>query len=556
MGGDASTTRGGDGSGDLACLRRFLFSTRGAAAARAARRLARVLLGAGRGTRVRRDRAAHPARRPRAASASTRWRSSCARRSSYFGLLEHALRRAGVPAWFDRGTRRPHPAGRAFLALLACAAEQLSAARFAEYLSLGQVPQPDGDPDDVSGPLAGRGARPRGGRAADDEAETEARQAATEPRRRRRGGRRRHAARAVALGEAARRGRGHRPATPRAGSGGSTARRGSSNGRRDEARARGRRRQPRRRRRSSMTLRAAGAPARVRAADHRRRWPRGRAQATWGEWLDRFEALAPARAARARARAARARRSAADGRRRADRSRRSAPRARRAAADARVGAAGAPLRPRLRRHAAAGARPQLPRRVRARAWPSGCFRRSRGRIRCCSTTCAQAVDAALPTQRERLDAERLLLQLAAGAARERLYVSYPRIELSESRARVPSFYALDVMRAATGRVPRSRAARGAGARVAGDATLAWPAPPRPEDAIDDQEHDLAVLRRLLDETDPSRGQGARALPAEAERVPAPLGRRPVGARPAPVVAERRADARVAAHDGRRWRRSG
>ena len=65
---------------------------------------------------------------------------------SYFGLLEHALRRAGVPAWFDRGTRRPHPAGRAFLALLACAAEQLSAARFAEYLSLGQVPDPGGRP--------------------------------------------------------------------------------------------------------------------------------------------------------------------------------------------------------------------------------------------------------------------------------------------------------------------------------------------------------------------------------------------------------------------------
>src|SRR5262249_6907559 len=62
---------------------------------------------------------------------------------SYFGLLEQALRRADVPAWFDRGTRRPHPAGRAFLALLACAAEHLSAARFAEYLSLGQVPQLD-----------------------------------------------------------------------------------------------------------------------------------------------------------------------------------------------------------------------------------------------------------------------------------------------------------------------------------------------------------------------------------------------------------------------------
>src|SRR5262249_19700580 len=62
----------------------------------------------------------------------------------YVGLLEHAFRRAGVPAWFDRGTRRPDPAGRALLAMLACAVEGLSARRFAEYLSLGQVPsRPD-----------------------------------------------------------------------------------------------------------------------------------------------------------------------------------------------------------------------------------------------------------------------------------------------------------------------------------------------------------------------------------------------------------------------------
>ena len=59
---------------------------------------------------------------------------------TYVGLLEHAFARAGVPAWFERGTRRPDPAGRAFLALLACAHEGLSARRFAEYLSLGQVP--------------------------------------------------------------------------------------------------------------------------------------------------------------------------------------------------------------------------------------------------------------------------------------------------------------------------------------------------------------------------------------------------------------------------------
>lgn len=59
----------------------------------------------------------------------------------YQPLLEEALRRAGIPAYFTRGSRRPDPAGRAFLALLACAAEGTSASRFAEYLSLGQVPE-------------------------------------------------------------------------------------------------------------------------------------------------------------------------------------------------------------------------------------------------------------------------------------------------------------------------------------------------------------------------------------------------------------------------------
>ena len=58
----------------------------------------------------------------------------------YLGLLEHACARGAVPVYFDRGTRRPDPAGRAFLALLACGVEGLSAKRFDEYLSLGQVP--------------------------------------------------------------------------------------------------------------------------------------------------------------------------------------------------------------------------------------------------------------------------------------------------------------------------------------------------------------------------------------------------------------------------------
>jgi ATP-dependent helicase/nuclease subunit B len=61
----------------------------------------------------------------------------------YVGLVEQAFNRAGIPAWFDRGTGARIPAGRAFLAMLACACEKLSARRFAEYLSLAQVPQVD-----------------------------------------------------------------------------------------------------------------------------------------------------------------------------------------------------------------------------------------------------------------------------------------------------------------------------------------------------------------------------------------------------------------------------
>ena len=48
--------------------------------------------------------------------------------------------------------RRPDPAGRAFYVLLRCAAEGLSARRFAEYLSLGQVPDatPEGTPPEAA----------------------------------------------------------------------------------------------------------------------------------------------------------------------------------------------------------------------------------------------------------------------------------------------------------------------------------------------------------------------------------------------------------------------
>jgi RecB family exonuclease len=62
----------------------------------------------------------------------------------YQPLMEDALRRATIPAWFTRGVTRPDSAGRSFLALLHCADEGLSASRFGEYLSQEQKEQPYG----------------------------------------------------------------------------------------------------------------------------------------------------------------------------------------------------------------------------------------------------------------------------------------------------------------------------------------------------------------------------------------------------------------------------
>jgi ATP-dependent helicase/nuclease subunit B len=106
------------------------------------------------------------------------------------------------------------------------------------------------------------------------------------------------------------------------------------------------------------------------------------------------------------------------------------------------------------------------------------------------------LQAGLAIQETRGRMERLLLRLAVGAPTERLWLSYPRIDIAESRPRVPSFYALDVMRAITGRIPHHEDLQER-AVSEGGAMLAWPSPQEPARAIDDLEHDLAVLRMLL-----------------------------------------------------------
>ncbi len=137
------------------------------------------------------------------------------------------------------------------------------------------------------------------------------------------------------------------------------------------------------------------------------------------------------------------------------------------------------------------------------------------------------LSAALPLQADRVAGERLALRIAVGAARRRTILSYPRVDLDQGRPRVPSFYALEIFRAAEGSLPgfEELAKRAAGDRPA---RLGWPAPERPADAIDEAEFDLAVLDKLVD-ADPAATVGAahylldanphlgRALRARARR---------------------------------------
>ena len=405
---------------------------------------------------------------------------------TYLGLLEHAFARAGVPAWFERGTRRPDPAGRAFLALLACADDGLSARRFAEYLSLGQVPSGTGPID--PGPSSEADVLLRPDERVEDPAPIEEAPAAGE----------RDGTRVVAgtlrapwrweelLVEACvieglerwqRRLPGLRHEYDRRW-------RELAAEDRDSPRLRAIERD----REQLGHLEAFALPI-VAAIDT---W---RAPRTWAAWLQEFAALVP-RVLRQPARVARV-----------------------LAEMAPLGAVG-PVRlrevrdvltprlltlthepPRRREgHVFVG----TPQSARGRTFavvfvPGMAERIFPQRLRedaLLLDARRAALDPALPVTDTRADDERLQLRLAVGAATARIHLSYPRLELAESRPRVPSFYVLDVVRATTGAIPRYDAvADDASAR--GGARLDWPAPRDPAAAIDDMEHDLAVLLPLL-----------------------------------------------------------
>ena len=91
----------------------------------------------------------------------------------------------------------------------------------------------------------------------------------------------------------------------------------------------------------------------------------------------------------------------------------------------------------------------------SRVWPSASCRSVRARIRCCSTSAAPAALAAWSARSERASAERLLLKIAIGAATERLYLSYPRLDGAPKDARARAVV-LRARRDARDHRPRAR----------------------------------------------------------------------------------------------------
>jgi ATP-dependent helicase/nuclease subunit B len=418
----------------------------------------------------------------------------------YVGLLEHALARAAVPAYFDRGTRRPDPAGRAFLAILTCATENFSAKRFAEYLSLAQVPSLDdagkppvgsGHPtwvasrDDVFGVLSERAPDETEENDGDGDDQLSATNITGDQ--------------AVVAGTLRAPWKWESLLVESAVIGGSDRWARRLNGLAAEYALKIREltsEQPdspriarlERERQNLQHLRSFALPL----IEAMSAWPK---EATWGDWLQRLEEFAPQVL-------------------------RHPEFVLRVLADLRPMAAVGPVTLAEARDVLADRLAALeveppahrygrvfvcsPEQVRGRAFRVGfvpglaerLFPQKLREDPLLLDDLRREIGGELSLQDDRAERERLLLRLAAGAATEQLYVSFPRIETAEARARVPSFYALEVMRAVTGRIPDHQQLE-LEASEAANASLAWPAPQRPDEAIDDFEHDLAVLRALM-----------------------------------------------------------
>jgi CRISPR/Cas system-associated exonuclease Cas4 (RecB family) len=422
----------------------------------------------------------------------------------YSGLLETALRRAGIPAFFSRGTRSPDPSGRAFIALLNCARESLSARRFAEYLSLAQVPSLDpsgGPPPDRGTWVASddeslQAFAPGGAATEDPDVEPAAEVPDPES--------------VPVLDGTLRAPWGwERLLVESAVIGGRDRWRRRLDGLRAEYRLK----------LEALAAEEAEAP-RLKAVerdlqnlehlrsfalpviDELAAFPR---QALWGEWLGKFERLAPRvlrRPHRVLALLAELRPMAAVGAVTLDEVctvlSESLTMVRQPPPESRYGRVLVATPDQMRgRNFDVVFVPGLAERMFPQRIREDPLLLDGLRVR---------LEADLQTREQRSGHERLRLRLAAGAAKKAIWFSYPRMDLTESRPRVASFYALDIQHALTGSVPDIDALEQQ-AFEEGGARLAWPAPVDSRLAIDHVEYDLAVLGPLLRHPDPGFVRG-------------------------------------------------
>lgn len=423
--------------------------------------------------------------------------------TTYLPLVEEALERAAVPAYFSRGTVRPHPAGRAFLALLECASEGLSATRFSEYLSLGQVPAPDSEgrpprpevpwvtPQDeqliFKTPIEGPAAE-----AVEQENWTELE---TAP---------------VVAGSLRTPARWERLIVDASVIGG---------------RDRWERRLAGLEREFEIQLRnleEEDESSRRRLQDqiHRLRDLRRFAlpliemldrlpdQARWSRWLGALEDLAVSALRKPEsvlALLAELRAMGAVGPVGLDEVKQALTdrlsTLRTEPPPSRFGCVLVATIPE-----AAGRAFDL---VFLPGLAEGIFPRKAIEDPLLLDAYRQGLEMRAAMDKRRLE-ERLLLRTAAAAARRRLIVSYPRMDVAQGRSRVPSFYALDVLRAANGRLPDVRKLEKQAAQ-ASNSRLGWPAPSDCRQAIDEAEYDLALLDPLIGGNDENLKGRARFL---------------------------------------------
>jgi ATP-dependent helicase/nuclease subunit B len=410
--------------------------------------------------------------------------------TEYRPHLEEAFRRASIPAYFARGTTRPDPAGRALLALLACRAEDYSARRFAEYTSLSQVPDPQASADaEANWAPPPSDLLPIGVEAEPEPEEETSPETIPDPE---------NASEIGGTLQAP--SRWEKLLVDSAVIGGKD---------RWERRIKGLEKELRTKRKELIDegeeTRAAALDRQIRDIVHLRKFalplidqlaalPDG---ANWGEWLAHLRGLAQTALRTPEG----------------------------------VLETLAELEPMSPIGPVDLYEVQLVLSERLRELSVPPPRRRYGAVFIGSTDAARGMSfdvvfvpglaeklfprkliddpilldeqrsliegANLITRPSRAEAERLALRLAVGAASRRVHLSYPRIDVQQARTRVPSFYGLEVLRAAEGFLPgfdklASRAESGASGR------LGWPAPADPRVAIDEAEYDLALLSPLID----------------------------------------------------------